>query len=71
MGNPLEELPRDFGALTSLVRLGLKGCGLRCLPPSFSRLGRLVELFITDNALTSLPEGEGTGWHAGRVGCLR
>lgn len=38
--------------------LGLKSNRLSQLPPTFTRLCSLVELFLTDNQLATLPEGE-------------
>lgn len=38
--------------------LGLKSNLLTSLPQSFTRLVSLVELFITDNRLVTLPNGE-------------
>lgn len=38
-------------------KLGLKSNALAQLPSSFTRLTRLVELFITDNELSELPQG--------------
>jgi Leucine-rich repeat (LRR) protein len=60
-GNELSTLPDGFGALTGLIRLGLKGNQLAALPDSFTGLTNLVELFLTDNKLTTLPQGEPAG----------
>ncbi|MDN3507531.1 MAG: hypothetical protein P0S94_01265 [Simkaniaceae bacterium] len=51
----LQELPRDFGRLSSLLRLDLNDNELQSLPPSFVNLTKLQILMLSNNELTSIP----------------
>lgn len=54
-GNRLSSLPWDIGALTSLRTLLLDDNLLNSLPPTFSKLNRLLHLSMNKNNFDSLP----------------
>lgn len=54
-GNKLSSLPWDLGALTSLHTLLLDDNLLSSLPPTFSKLRRLLHLSMNKNNFDSLP----------------
>lgn len=56
MNNSLTDLPAEIGNLRKLYRLGLKSNKLTRVP-AIGGMESLVELFITDNHLKSLPDG--------------
>jgi Leucine-rich repeat (LRR) protein len=59
INNRIEELPEDFGNLTSLQYLELSRNELKLLPVSLCNCKELLELLLDDNHLIRLPENLG------------
>ena len=47
-------MPSEFGALTSLILLGLENTDITSLPTEIGMLTALTLLYMTDSELTSL-----------------
>lgn len=50
-------MPSEFGALTSLILLGLENTDITSLPTEIGMLTALTLLYMTDSELTSLVSG--------------